>query len=70
MRADKKDIIRTIKKGKKRFFSILLITALGATMMTGLKAACVDLRYSADQLFDSQKLFDISVASTPWTGRG
>lgn len=48
MRADKKDIIRTIKKGKKRFFSILLITALGATMMTGLKAACVDLRYSAD----------------------
>lgn len=64
MRADKKDIIRTIKKGKKRFFSILLITALGATMMTGLKAACVDLRYSADQLYDSQKLFDISVAST------
>ena len=33
-------------------------------MMTGLKATCVDLRYSADQLYDSQKLFDISVAST------
>lgn len=59
-----KDIIRTIRKGKKRFFSILLITALGVTMMTGLKAACVDLRYSADALYDEQKLFDIQVSST------
>ena len=59
-----KDIFRTIKKEKKRFFSILLITALGVTMMTGLQAACNDLRYSADALYDEQRLFDISISST------
>lgn len=59
-----KDIWRSVKKGKKRFFSILLITALGVTMLTGLKAACTDLRDSADRFFDSQRLFDVSVVST------
>ncbi len=59
-----KDIWRSIWKGKKRFFSILLITALGVTTLTGIKAGCVDLRYSADAFFDKQGLFDISVVST------
>lgn len=59
-----KDIWRTIQKSRKRFFSILMITALGVTMLTGLKAACDDLRYSADRFFDAQKLYDISVMST------
>lgn len=59
-----KDIFRTIKNGKKRFCSIMLITALGVTMLTGLKASCVDLRYSADVLYDEQRLFDIQVSST------
>lgn len=59
-----KDRIRTIRKGKKRFLSIMLITALGVTMLTGLRAACTDLRYSADALFDKQKLFDIQISST------
>lgn len=64
MKAYNKDIWSSIKKGKKRFFSIMLITALGVTMLTGIKAACVDLRYSADKFFDQQKLYDISVVST------
>ncbi len=59
-----KDIFRTIKKEKKRFFSILLITALGVTMLTGLRASCNDLRYSADALYDEQNLFDIQISST------
>lgn len=59
-----KDIFRTIGKERKRFLSILLITALGVTMLTGLKAACDDLRYSADALYDEQHLFDIQVSST------
>ncbi|MCC8029028.1 MAG: hypothetical protein LIO75_04400 [Lachnospiraceae bacterium] len=59
-----KDIFRTMGKEKKRFFSILLITALGVAMMTGLRAACNDLRYSADALYDEQALFDIQVSST------
>ena len=63
-KAAAKDILRTIWKEKKRFISIMMITALGVTMMTGLEAGCRDLRYSADSFFDRQKLFDISVVST------
>ncbi|MEE1085880.1 MAG: FtsX-like permease family protein [Schaedlerella sp.] len=59
-----KDIWRTISKGKKRFLSIALIVALGVTMMCGLRAACADLRYSADCFFDEQNLFDIRILST------
>lgn len=59
-----KDILRTIQSGKKRFFSLMLITVLGVTMMCGLKASCVDLRKSADSFFDSQGLFDIVIMST------
>ena len=59
-----KDIWRTVKKEKKRFISIAVITALGVTMMCGLRAACEDLRCSADRYFDEQKLFDIRILST------
>lgn len=63
-KACNKDIIRTINKNKKRFFSILLITALGVTMLSGLKAACDDLRYSADYFYDEHNLFDLNIVST------
>ncbi len=62
--AYQKDLWRTIKHGKKRFFSILLITMLGLMTLTGVTAACRDLRYSADMFFDRQKLYDISIVST------
>ncbi len=62
--AYRKDIRRSIWRGKKRFFSIALIAALGVTMLTGLRAACDDLRMSADRFFDAQNLFDVSVVST------
>lgn len=64
MKAYTKDIIKTIVKGKKRFFALMLITALGVCMQSGLKAACDDLRISADAFFDKQNLFDISIVST------
>ena len=59
-----KDIGRSIQKGWKRLFSILIITALGVTMLTGLYAACTDMYYSADRFFDRQNLFDIRIMST------
>lgn len=64
MKASGKDMRRTIFRNKKRFCSILIITALGVMMLSGLKAACDDLRYSADQFYDEQQLFDIQVVST------
>ena len=42
----------------------MAITALGATMLTGLSMACIDLRAAADELYIQQHLFDISVQST------
>ena len=58
------DIRRTITGNLKRFISLFIITALGATMLVGLKAACDDLRVTADAYYDNQRLFDISVKST------
>lgn len=63
-KAYNKDIWRAIWKGKKRFFSIMLITTLGVAMFSALKVACVDLKQSADGFLDEQNLFDIQVVST------
>ncbi len=63
-KASAKDILRTVWKEKKRFISIMMITVLGVTMMTGLEAGCRDLKLSADEFYDSQDLFDISIMST------
>ena len=59
-----KDILRTISKEGKRFFAIIIITILGVTMFSGLMAACMDLRKSADIFYDRQKLHDFNIAST------
>lgn len=59
-----KDIFRSIQKGWKRFLSIVIITALGVAMMTGLYAACQDMYATADKFYDKQNLFDIRILST------
>ncbi len=64
MKAYTKDVIKTIAKGWKRFLALALISALGVCMMSGLTAACDDLRFTADKFFDKQNLFDIMVVST------
>lgn len=64
MKAYYKDIWRAIKYNKKRFGAMMLITILGVTMLTGLRAACHDLRITADAFFDEQNLHDICVVST------
>lgn len=48
----------------KRFMALAVIAALGVCMMSGLTAACDDLRYTADDFYDRQNLFDIMVVST------
>ena len=60
----RKDTLRTIARERKRFISILLICVLGTTMVCGLRAACVDLRQSADSFFSQQGLYDLCVQST------
>lgn len=59
-----KDIRRTIRKERRRFVAIMIITMLGVMMFSGLKASCEDLRKSADRFFDRQNLHDINIVST------
>lgn len=63
-RAYSKDIFRSIVRTKKRFISILIITALGVTVLTGIYAACRDMYFSADSFYDRQNLFDVRILST------
>lgn len=58
------DVLTTISGNLKRFVSIFVICLLGSCMLVGLKAACDDLRLTADAYFDQQGLYDISVQST------
>lgn len=64
MKALTKDTLRTIRGSAKRYLSLVAICALGATMLTGLSMACLDLRRAAEALYERQDLFDISVQST------
>ncbi len=59
-----RDIWRTLKKEKKRLLSIAALMALGITLLTALRAAGIDLRYSADRFYDTQGLYDVYVVST------
>ena len=64
MHAYGKDILRTLRKEKKRFFAIAVITTLGVMMFSGLQASCTDLRRSADLFFDEHTLHDLEIVST------
>ena len=62
--AFRRGIYRTVRGSLKRFLSIVVITALGVSVMCGLKAGCEDLRRSVDAYFDAQNVYDINIQST------
>ena len=59
-----KDVLRTLWHSRGRFILVAAICMLGVTMFVGIRAACENLRLSADQFFDEQQLYDVSVQST------
>ena len=59
----RRGIYRMIRGSLKRFLSIVVITALGVSVMCGLKAGCEDLCDSVDAYFDQQNVYDINVQS-------
>ncbi len=63
-RALHKDFWQEIKKSKSRFFSILLIVALGVAFFSGVRASEPDMRLTADRYYDENKLMDLRVIST------
>ena len=50
----RRGIYRTIRGSLKRFLSIVVITALGVSVMCGLKAGCEDLCDSVDAYLTSR----------------
>lgn len=59
-----KDTLREIKKSFGRFFSIMMIVAIGVAFFAGVKASIPDMKYTADKYFDDYHLMDIRVVST------
>ena len=59
-----KEFLREIKKSRNRFLSILIIVTLGVAFFSGVRAACPDMKLSADTYFDEANLMDIRVLST------
>ena len=55
---------RSIKGSLSRFIAIVGITALGAGFLAGLMATSPDMKESANEYFDSLKLYDFYVQST------
>lgn len=64
MKAFNKNTFREISKTKNRFFSILLICAIGVGFFSGVRATCDDMKTTADNFYDENCLFDIRVLSS------
>lgn len=59
-----KDIFKEIRSTAGRFIAIFAIVALGVGFFAGLKATTPDMKATADEYFDRQKLMDIRLLST------
>lgn len=59
-----KDFIVEIKKSLSRFFSILLIVALGVAFYSGIRSTKPDMQLSVDTYYDDNNFMDIRVLST------
>lgn len=58
------DAVRTIRKSRKRFFSLLLLVMLAAAFLSGLRTTSPDMKYSAAKYYKEQKLMDVRIVST------
>ena len=58
------DLLREIKNSRSRFLSLLVLSALAVCFLAGLRATEPDMKRSADQYFDQQKLMDLHIVST------
>ena len=58
------DILREVRKSANRFFSILLIVAIGVAFFAGLRSSSPDMAYTMDKFYDDYNIMDIEVVST------
>ena len=59
-----KNNLKTIKRTKRRFISILIMAFLGVGFYAGLVASSPDMLDSLDRYADTSNLYDINIIST------
>ncbi len=63
-RAQRKDLLREMKKSFNRYISIMAIMALGVAFYAGVRSAEPDMQLSAKKYFDETNYMDIRVLGT------
>ena len=58
-----KNNLKTIKRTKRRFISILIMAFLGVGFYAGLVASSPDMLDSLDRYADTSNLYDINIIS-------
>jgi len=56
--------LREIKKSKKRFFSLCVLSVLGVSFFVGMKMSGPTMLESLDNYYDSNRMYDLKVIST------
>lgn len=64
MKSLTKDTFRDIKKSLGRFFSILIICALGVAFFVGIKSSPLTMEKTVDQYYDDYHMMDLRLIST------
>ena len=56
--------LREIKKSKKRFFSLCILSILGVSFFVGMKMSGPTMLKSLDKYYDDNRMYDLKVIST------
>ena len=56
--------LREIKKSKKRFFSLCVLSVLGVSFFVGMKMSGPTMLKSLDVYYDTNKMYDLKIIST------
>lgn len=56
--------LREIKKSKKRFFSLCVLSIIGISFFVGMKMSGPTMLESLDAYYDSNRIYDLKVIST------
>ncbi len=56
--------LREIKKSKKRFFSLCILSVLGVSFFVGMKMSGPTMLKSLDEYYDKNKMYDLKIIST------
>ena len=55
--------LREIKKSKKRFFSLCVLSILGVSFFVGMKISGPTMLESLDKYYDDNNIYDLKVSS-------